>query len=344
MNELDAIFQCKIKLSIYCDISNFLMVYLQYCIIQSDRSLTDEAKVDQEAGGMSDKKPRERPNPQTSTSTSKKKFDDMSVSSYYSEDSSTHSDSGYSEGIQAQSTVVSQTKKTGKTISLPNIDNVSSATPSTAHLTAQSTTQSTAPPTVSSIASANANAITKMMYNTANNSTMTSATTLDNATKMKITASLLEQWNGESPVRKPPSTNLRRYSAAEVELIRKLILENPYVNTKSLFARFRQRFPDWKDDTESYTKFYQKKWRIGKEEEMKQQRTMHLPAAKRMKLEHNRAISLSISPSRSVSPDKMEQKESADSEQERKVKVKIPVPPLPPPPSLSQTLYCDQKR
>ena len=74
--------------------------------------------------------------------------------------------------------------------------------------------------------------------------------------------------------RKSPSTNLRRYAPAEVELIRKLTVENPEANTKALFHRFRRQFPAWNDDTESYTKFYQKKWRIGKEEEMRQHRLL----------------------------------------------------------------------
>ena len=69
------------------------------------------------------------------------------------------------------------------------------------------------------------------------------------------------------PQRKPPSTNLRRYTVEEVNLIRKLIEDSPDEEAKVLFAKFRQKFPCWNDDTEAYTKFYQKKWRICKEQQ-----------------------------------------------------------------------------
>lgn len=105
---------------------------------------------------------------------------------------------------------------------------------------------------------------------------------------------------GTENIKKQPTSNLwapqtsscntiltthQRFEATESELIRKLIIENPEADTKSLFARFRQRFPNRKDDTESYTKFYRMKWMIEKENERKQTTALQLPAAKRRKME-----------------------------------------------------------
>eukprot|EP01084_Bolivina_argentea_P226104 381977_1 len=69
------------------------------------------------------------------------------------------------------------------------------------------------------------------------------------------------------PQRKAPSTNLRRYTADEVNYIRKLIDDYPKEEAKVLFNKFRKTFPSWKDETEAYTKFYQKKWRLAKEKQ-----------------------------------------------------------------------------
>eukprot|EP00483_Globobulimina_turgida_P010412 UN10433 len=57
----------------------------------------------------------------------------------------------------------------------------------------------------------------------------------------------------------------RRYSLEETNFIRKLIADYPRYDAKLLFSKFRQRFECWKDDSDSYHKFYQKKWRICKE-------------------------------------------------------------------------------
>lgn len=69
------------------------------------------------------------------------------------------------------------------------------------------------------------------------------------------------------PQRKPPSTNLRRYTVDEVNEIRSLIEKYPEEEAKLLFGKFRKKFACWNDDTEAYTKFYQKKWRICKEQQ-----------------------------------------------------------------------------
>ena len=57
----------------------------------------------------------------------------------------------------------------------------------------------------------------------------------------------------------------KKYTADEVNYIRKLIEDYPLGETKEMFQKFRKKFTFWKDDTEAYTKFYQKKWRLQKE-------------------------------------------------------------------------------
>eukprot|EP01083_Nonionella_stella_P102045 289967_1 len=123
---------------------------------------------------------------------------------------------------------------------------------------------------------------------------VSSATSNGTSGSMSAASSLLYKMDYQHredalvPQRKPPSTNLRRYTQDEVNYIRRLVTKDPNGEAKTLFYKFRSKFTFWKDDTESYTKFYQKKWRICKEKES------NTPYAVQNNLKRKRSVSLGL--------------------------------------------------
>jgi len=336
---------------------------------QALQSLSDAEKIRVGDDLMNIPKPRGRPRkaattddadkmttlPSTQTEAEKKKYDDMSVSSYYSDDSSSKSDSGLSPGMQI-----------GKRKAITT----GAATPS-----ANMVNKLVGPQVMSSGNAFNSSPSSSSSTNATISMTPTDPLGVTSSThghpfgeigskRTLTTTSLLNQWQSASASshdtlgRKSPSTNLRRYTPAEVELIRKLTIENPEANAKALFNQFRQRFPEWRDDTESYTKFYQKKWRVGKTEEMQQHRLLESFAAerasrgrkrplaedahsegginppKKTKVDHMRASSLTAPPPQMVSPSDIRSVDRAKNEGEDNSLI----PPLPPPPSRTQIM------